>query len=116
MQAGGREIEVGGRAGPAGGEQDDVGNQVLAGCQAQQPLPVAVTNGFDLLDGIATTKDDVAPAHLVNQLVANLMVQELERPRALIDHRDLYPQRGKHRGVFDADDAGADHGHRPRQV
>ena len=44
------------------------------------------------------------------------LVEELERPRPLIDHRHLHAERGEHRRVLDADHARADDDHRPRQL
>ena len=42
------------------------------------------------------------------------VVEEVEHPLALVHDGDLGTERAEHRGVLDADDAGADHGHRPR--
>ena len=46
----------------------------------------------------------------------DLVVQELERPRPLIDHRYLNAERGEHRRVPDPDDSGADDDHGWRQM
>ena len=67
-------------------------------------------------DRFAEAERDVAIAHLVDQLVDDLVVEELERPLAPLDERDPHAERGEHRGVLDADDAGADDGHRARQL
>ena len=61
---------------------------------------------LDVLHRFATAEDDVVLAHLMDQLVHDLVIEELERPRPLVDDRHLYAERGEHRGVLDADDAG----------
>ena len=65
-----------------------------------------------VLDGLAEAELDVPLAHLVNQLVDDLGVDELERPVALVDDRDFHAERREHRRVLDADHAGADDGER----
>src|SRR4029450_1293072 len=90
--------------------------QVLSGGQLQQSLARRTVHDLDLLDGIAAAEDHVAPAHLMDQLVADLVVEELERPRPLIDDRDLHAKRREHGRIFDPDYAGAHDGHRARQM
>ena len=68
------------------------------------------------LDRLAQAERDVAVAHLVDQLVDDLAVEELERPLAPLDDGDLDAERGEDRRVLDADHAGADDGQRPRQA
>ncbi len=49
------------------------------------------------------------------QRLADLAVEERQHARALVDHRHLRAEAAEHRRVLDADHAGADHGHAPRQ-
>ena len=74
----------------------------------------SLTSSF--CDGLAEAELHVALSHLVNQLVDDLGVDELERSVALVDDRHLDAERREHRRVFDADDAGADHGERSREA
>ena len=110
------EIQVPGRADAARGEEHDVADEVLARGEVDQALAVRVPGDLDLRDGVAAAEHDVALPHLVDQLVDDFLVEELERPRPLIDHRHLHAERGEHRRVLDADHAGADDDHRPRQL
>ena len=51
----------------------------------------------------------------MNELIDDLRVHELERSLTFVDDRDLDAERGEHRSVFDADDAGAHDGERSRE-
>ena len=51
---------------------------------------------------------------MVDQGVADLAIEELEDPVALVDQRDLGVQRGEDRRILDADGTGPDDRHRTR--
>ena len=65
---------------------------------------------------LAQPERDVATAHLVEQLVHDLTVEEFQRPVAALDEGHGHAERGEHRGVLDTDHPGAHHGQRARQL
>ena len=72
--------------------------------------------GADLLDRAAQPDRHAAVAHLVDEIVDDLAVDEIEDGVARLDQRHRHVERGKDRRIFDADDAGADHRQRARQT
>ena len=65
---------------------------------------------------LAQAERDVVAAQQVLERLADLAVEEVERAVALVDDRDLGAERAEHRGVLDADHAGADDRHRARHA
>ena len=116
LQADRFEIEVVGRTDAAGGEQHHVGDDVLSGLELDEALALGHLDHLDALHRFAAAEGDVRLAHLVDELVDDLVVEELQRPGAPVDHRHLHPQGGEHRSVLDADDPGPDHGDAARHL
>ena len=106
-----------GRGDAAGREQHHVGDDALARLEVQHRLARRLRRPPST-DSTASPKRKVTLrlAHLVDQLVDDLAVEELERPLAPLDQRHGDAERGEHRRVLDADHAGADHGERARQL
>ena len=96
-------------------EQHQVGHDALARFERDRGAPRLAVRDLDALDGLAEAEGHVGAAHLVDQLVDDLAIEELERTVALVDQRHLHAERREHRRVLDADDAAADDGQRPRQ-
>ncbi len=103
------EVQVLGRTLPARGVEHGVGRDPLAALQVRDG---AVVMALHTDHGVAEAEDDSQVAEVVLQRLGDLSVAELEQPLALFDHRDLGAQRREHRGVLDADHAGADHDQR----
>ena len=57
-----------------------------------------------------------AVAHLVDEILDDLAVDEIEHPLARLDQRHRHVEGREDGGVFDADDAAADDCQRPRQA
>ena len=99
------EVEGGGPRDAAGGEEHHVGDDALAGLEGEAPPSSAGLSAISM-DSTASPNRNVTfrAAHLVEQLVHDLAVEELERPVAPLDqgHRD--PERGEDRRVLDPDD------------
>ena len=74
-------------------------------------------SGFDddLLDRAAQPDRHAAVAHLVDEVVDDLAVDEIEDGVARLDQRHRHVERREDRRIFDADDAAADDGQRARQ-
>ena len=70
--------------------------------------------GLDRRHGLAEPERHREVAQVVLERLDDLEIAELQHPLALLDDRHLRAQRGEHRGVLDADHAGARHQHRPR--
>ena len=107
-EAGVLERERVGRAGASDREQRHVGDDALARLEQQHGASRRPLVTSQALDRLTEAKIHIPLSHLVNQLVDDLGVDELERPIAAIDDRDLDAERREHRRVLDADDAGAD--------
>ena len=103
------------RADAADREERHIGDDALARFERQHRAARRSVADLELLHGFAKSELDVPLSHLVNQLVDDLGVDELERPVAPVDDRDLDAERGEHRRVLDADHAGADDGERARK-
>src|SRR5262249_24686548 len=69
-----------------------------------------------MLDGVPTAKHDIALTQLMDQLIANFLVEKLQRPRSLVDHGYMHTQGRKHRSVFNTNHAGPDHRHGAREL
>jgi hypothetical protein len=100
----------------AGRVEHHVGDEALAGLEVQDGLARRAVGHLDRLHGLAEAERDVARAHLVEQLVDDLAVEELEGPLPPLDQRHRHAEGGEDRGVLDADDARADHGECPREL
>ncbi len=112
LQAGGLEVEVLGLALPARGVHHRLGRDLLAAGQGGDGAGGADVDGGDLL---AEAERDRQVAQVEPQRLDDLGVAEVQHRVALLDHGDLGAERGEHRRVLDADDAGADHHHRRRE-
>ena len=100
----------------AGREQHHVGGDPLAGLEDEHgPARRAVGDGQGL-HRLAEAEGDVPAAHLVEQLVDDLAVEELERPLPPLDERDGHAERREDRGVLDADHTGAHHRERAGEM
>ena len=75
-----------------------------------------ILSRLHLLDAAAQPDGHAAVAHLVDEVVDDLAVDEIENRVARLDQRHRHVERRKDGGVFDADDAGADHRQRTRQL
>ena len=62
----------------------------------------------DVGDVLAEAERAVQLAQAVRERLGDLVVHEVEEARPLVDDRDLDAEGREHRGVLDADDAGAD--------
>ena len=69
---------------------------------------------LDRGDRLAEPEGHRQVAQVVLQRLDDLEVAELEHPVAPLDHGHLGAERGEHRRVLDADDAGPDDDHRAR--
>ena len=69
-----------------------------------------------MLNSIPTAKHDIALAQLMDQFIANFLVEKLQRTRPLVDHGHLHTQGRKHRSVFNSNDASPDHRHGAREL
>ena len=63
---------------------------------------------------LAEAKGHVPPAQEELERLTDLTVEKRQHARAPVHQRHLRPQPPEDRGVFDADDSGADHRHGPR--
>ena len=106
------QVERVGRADAAGGIQHHLGAHAAAVLQ-DGDRPVVLE--LDALDLGAEAQRDAAVAQLVDEVVDQLAVDEVEDRRARLDQRHRDVERAEDGGVFDADDAGADHGQAARQ-
>ena len=75
----------------------------------------AIGRHRDLLDGAAEADGHAAVAHLVDEIVDDLAVDEVEDGVARLDQRHRHVERREDRRIFDADHAAADHRQRARQ-
>ena len=102
------------RSGPAGPPSTStVSAGICLPLASVVTVPAAPTSTRGHLLAEAERHRQVAQVEL--QRLDDLRVAELQHVVALLDHRDLGAERGEHRGVLDADDAGADDHHRRRQ-
>ena len=100
----------------SGREQDHVGHDALAGLQQQHGPRGRARLHRDRGHRLTQPEGDVAAAHLVQQLVHDLAVEELQRPFTALDQGHRHAERGEHRRVLDADHAGAHHRQTARQL
>src|SRR3974390_1352306 len=89
---------------------------MLAGCKLDESLTVGSIDDIDMLNGIPAAEHHIIPAELMNQFIADLLIQKFQRTRALIDHRHGHTQSGKHRSVFNADYTGSHNRKSPRKM
>ena len=64
-----------------------------------------------MFDGIVEVDPYAVVAHLGDQFVDDLVVDELEQAMVAVDHVHLDPEPGEHRGIFKPDHASSDDGH-----
>ena len=108
------QVQPVGGADPAGGEEQHVGlHRAPVRQPADRPLVGAELDGGD---GGAEAQPDIAVAQLVDELLDQLLVDEVEEAVARLDQRHRHVERREDRGVFDADDPGADDGEAARQL
>ena len=115
LEAGPVEVQVRGVALAADGVEHGLGDQLLARLQ-EHARAARVDVEVHAGDRLAQPERDVAAPEEVLEGLADLAVEEVEHAVALVDHRDLRPERAEHRRVLDADHAGADDDHRARHV
>ena len=64
-----------------------------------------------MLDSVPAAKHDIALPQLMDQFIANFLVEKLQRTRPLVDDGHVHTQGREHRCVFNANDASPDHRH-----
>ena len=113
LQAGGGQVEVVGLALPAGGVHHRVGGDLLAAGQrgdgARAPTSTAVTSSPNRKVTARSRRWNRSASTISGSQNSSIVVP-------LLDDGDLGAQRGEHRRVLDADDAGADDDHRRRDA
>ena len=112
LESGVGQVEVFGLALPPGRIHHGLGGNLLAAGQRGDRARGADVDGGHLL-AEAERHRQVAQVEL--ERLDDLRVAEFQHVVALLHDGDLGAQRGEHRGVLDADDAGANHHHRRRQ-
>ena len=113
LQAGGGQVQVVDVALAAHGVEQRVAGDLLVALQvghhgARRQL-------FHALHLFAQAQGHAGVAQVVAERLDDLLVGKLQQPVALFDQRDAHAEDGEHAGVFDADDAAADHDQRARQ-
>src|SRR5262249_21759992 len=106
------------RPGPGGGEvqrlggplpprrvENDLRRNQLA---AAQPRDDCAVGTLDRLDRLTEAKGDAESAQVVLQRLDDLLVDEIEYPRPLLDEGHLDAERSGHRRVLEANDAAPD--------
>ena len=84
----------------------------LASRVTAPPLSSRLNRG----DLLAEPEHEPERPQVVLQRLDQLVVDEVQDPRPLLDERDVHAERGGHRGVLEPDHAAADHRQRPRQL
>ena len=79
-------------------------------------MPALDLGHLRALDGVPAAKQDITIPELVDQLIANFLVEKFQRTRPLVDHGHVHPEGCEHRGVFNPNDARPDHGHGAREL
>ena len=85
-------------------------------CELDEPLALGTIDNIDVLNSISSAERHILPAQLMNQLVADLLIEKLQRTRTLIDDRHRHAESSEHRSVFDADDSGSNHRESSRKM
>ena len=111
LQAGVVQVEVLGLALAARGVHHRFGGDLLAAGQGGDGARAPTSTRGHLF---AEAERDRQVAQVEAQRLDDLGVAEVQHVLPLLDDGDLGAQRGEHRRVLDADDAGADHHHRRR--
>src|SRR5262249_23799889 len=78
-------------------------------CELNEPLALRSFDNIDVLNSISAAERHILPAQLMNQFIAYLLIEKLQRTRTLIDDRHRYAESSEHRSVFDTDDSGSNH-------
>ena len=107
LEAGGGKVEVVDVALAAHGVEQRIAGDVLLAFEVGDDG--AVGQLFDALDLFAEAQGDAGVAQVVAEGLDDFAVGELEQAVALFNERDAHAEDGEHAGVFDADDAAADH-------
>src|SRR5262249_34731685 len=98
-------VERLGGALPSGREENDLRRNQLA---AAQPRDDCAVGTLDRLDRLTEAKGDAESAQVVLQRLDDLLVDEIEYPRPLLDEGHLDAERSGHRRVLEANDAAPD--------
>ena len=114
FEAGGGEVEVVDVALAADGVEQRVAGDFLLAFEVGDDG--AGRGLFDALDLFAEAEGDAGVAEVVAEGLDDFAVGEFEQAVALFDQRDAHAEDGEHAGVFDADDAAADHDERAGQL
>src|SRR6202023_1436576 len=115
-EAGFRQVELAGGAGPADRIERLFGDDRLAALEMNPDArAVLVLNDLQFVDALAEPQGGAIFPEMVAELVDNFPVDERHQPVALVDQGHPNAEGGKDAGVFAADYAGADDGQCPRQ-
>src|SRR5215475_7310640 len=85
-------------------------------CELDDSLALRSFDNIDVLNGISATERHILLAQLMNQFVADLLIEKLQRTRTLIDDRHRHAESSEHRSVFDTDDSGSNHRESSRKM
>lgn len=111
FQSGGFEVQAVRRTNAPGADECEFGGKPFAGAEGNDHRAATVLFDVHGLDGFAEPEQDAAVAHLMDQLVDDLSIQEFQRAFAPIDDGDVHAKCGEHGCIFNADYAAADHDH-----
>src|SRR5262249_30171131 len=84
--------------------------------EPDQPLTLRGLDDVNMLNSIATAKQDIIVTQLMQEFITNFLVEKLQRTRTLVNNGHLHTQGGEHRSVFNPNHSGADYRHRAREL
>ena len=113
LEPDGGEVELLRGAHPAGGKEQHFRAHMAAVAHGDLDMVARV---LDFLDGRAEAEIDAVFADLMGEFLNERAVDEVEKAVARLDQGDAHVEGCEHRGIFDADDAGADHGEAARDA
>src|SRR5580700_8828138 len=115
-QAGFRQIELAGGAGPAHRVERLLGNNCLAAVEVQPDArAVLVLDDLQPADALVEPQGDPVFPQVMTELVDDFVVDERQQPVALVDQGHPNAESGKDAGIFASDHAGSDNRQGPRQ-
>jgi hypothetical protein len=85
-----------------------IGEERFPGLQVHDGLPRSSCCDLQPLDGLPQTKRHTLFPHLMHEFIDRLTIDKFQESLTLVHHDHLDLKRGKHRRIFDSNDASAD--------